>query len=697
MAPQLLRKTAASAAVFLFLALRSLAADIPVSDPVIRPAANWRGPARIASNGSDFLVVWADSPDDFRARRITADGEILDPLGIPIARSASWFAVASDGDGYLVAYESLDETRVVRVERDGTVGTPVSMFPMQRLSLAWNGTSFLLLGDNTTGVNVRALDRGGRPLHPWTTIAPDGMYASAAWNGRQYLVTWWDHPSIQAATFDGTRAGPLLTIGSTLAPPSISSNGDSWLIAWAQWDLTLSGREVHARSVAADGTLGETQVIGNRTLAGSFSALARTGDGYVATWNEAGGTFAALLDDRGAATRPPFRTATAGPATSIAASPSDVWIASREELRFNAFAPPVIEVAAQRLEDPQPRRLAFSAGEQSAPVVDAAGELVAWSEQVGAERKPTLFSARIAGAARSESVVVHPSARQQLAPVLSDGMLFWSERGLDDPATTLFAKPVHSTREPVALGSISSTAPAVVWTGASHFVVWRSNGSLVAARVLPSGDLLDAAPIPLGENGTNPRVAFDGENVLVAWTGATDVECAWHCVTIPTLETRVFSPQGVPVSPRLRLSQGEGGASSVAWNGSEFAVFWIAIGGELKGIRLTRTGAKLGEPRALTRVASAPGAIVAAWTGFDFAVAVPVTDGMRVVRVARDLTSARVTSIDTGGETARPYAIAVRPGGAIAIAYERIFRGEPYGGAQRALLHYEPSRRRAAR
>lgn len=688
--------------LLLLVPLAAVAAEVLVSDVVIRPAANNPAPPKIATNGRELLVVWLASPDDLRARRISAAGELLDPVGFHVARAIGSYTVASDGDGYLIAYTTSTATNLVRVERDGTVGTPTEMFPMASPALAWNGTTFLLAGDNqVTGVNVRTLRRDGTPLEPWRSIAAGGVSPAVSWNGQRYLVAWWRNFRTEAATIDGGTIGPIRLIAqqSGSRPPGLATNGDEWLIAWTVFDSGSVGREIRSRPIAADGTPLETttvEVFGiGLTLASPLVGLTHNGTNYFLTWLEGPAAVrSAFLNPAGRMTHESSALAGVTSLPSAAAAGTTTWIAWKDE---------PIEIEARRLNDREPRPLAFTAGAQSGPsaIRRGAAELVAWSEQVGVDRKPTVFTARVtsAGPLDGEGIVAYPSSRRQFAPVLADGpepLLLWSERTVDGGPASLVAKPFGSTAAPIVLGPISSGIPAVVWTGSSYLVAWHSGG-LVAARVLPSGVVLDAAPIRLAEYGANPAIAFDGENVLLSWSGRTNVECAWGCIEVSTTEARLFSRDGIAIAPQLRFSQSDRTALSVAWTGSEFAAFWVALNGELTAARIARNGTKIGAPRTIGMFSNIAGNVPAVWTGADYALALPVVNGMRILRVSRELEVTRNIALDTDGENARPYSIVVQPGGTVAIAYERLFRDAPFGGAQRALVHYDPPRRRSAR
>jgi len=84
--------------------------------------------SQVASNGTDFFVVWQRTRDIYGAR-VSQSGDVLDPLGIPIATSVNYDetspSVTCCGDYYLVTWEDKrnDSTNIygARVSSAGTV------------------------------------------------------------------------------------------------------------------------------------------------------------------------------------------------------------------------------------------------------------------------------------------------------------------------------------------------------------------------------------------------------------------------------------------------------------------------------------------------------------------------------------------------------------------------------------------------
>ena len=118
---------------------------------------NW---PHVASNGTDYLVTWymgaSDGYANVYARRVSSTGQLLDTADIPIATGLNYDettpAVASNGTVYLVAWsdwrKGYSRVYATRVSNDGVV---------------LDGTGFPLSSDYTQYIQARCLQRDGLP------------------------------------------------------------------------------------------------------------------------------------------------------------------------------------------------------------------------------------------------------------------------------------------------------------------------------------------------------------------------------------------------------------------------------------------------------------------------------------------------------------------------------------------------------
>lgn len=172
--------------------------------------------ASVAFDGTNFLVVWEDerinTQRDLFATRVSQQGEILDPIGIPICTSPSVQSdanVAWGGQNYLVVWQDWRDGNWAiygaRVDAEGNVldpdgfliagGSEWALYP----AVASDGTDFFV---------VWSYDKLGTSYDIYgTRITPDGevldpggilvcatyifeLSPSIAYNGSIFLVTW---------------------------------------------------------------------------------------------------------------------------------------------------------------------------------------------------------------------------------------------------------------------------------------------------------------------------------------------------------------------------------------------------------------------------------------------------------------------------------------------------------------------------
>ena len=170
--------------------------DTPVTDP---GGGSQTAPA-VASNGTDYLAVWADDRGgdvDVYGARVSQSGAVLDSLGIPIgvainAQQAP--AVAFDGTNYLVVWSdgrrgSGSDIYGARVSPAGSVLDPSGLalsasttftLLMSAPALAFDGTNYLVVWDEKIGFSSPTNLQGLR-------VSPRGP----RWGARSSCPTPW--------------------------------------------------------------------------------------------------------------------------------------------------------------------------------------------------------------------------------------------------------------------------------------------------------------------------------------------------------------------------------------------------------------------------------------------------------------------------------------------------------------------------
>ncbi|HYC58116.1 MAG TPA: hypothetical protein VEK79_00975 [Thermoanaerobaculia bacterium] len=165
---------------------------------VYHPAA-----PRVASNGTDWLVTWADGDGNLFGSRVRRDGTVLDATPFLIASNLYWeadIAVSWDGTQYVAVYfrgamlRGLRTTvYATRVTAQGTIATPELTLSTQAAnelpSIASGTDGSLVVWRHEAGLLGALVSRSGTV----TNIALPGavpyrLRPGVAWNGNTYLV-----------------------------------------------------------------------------------------------------------------------------------------------------------------------------------------------------------------------------------------------------------------------------------------------------------------------------------------------------------------------------------------------------------------------------------------------------------------------------------------------------------------------------
>lgn len=226
-------------------------------DPIEISGPVFGGRPRIATNGSDWLVIWEEG-NIVAGRRIRHDGTFIDatPLVVGHSSLAGNTAVAWDGTSYIVTSTSGFVFRTVSVQtfltRVPPAGNPAAEFAINNAGNNLNpaiaaGPNASLVVWTTNNQLHGVLVSPGNAITPVTFPAGFGGVPSVAWNRDAFLVAV-DIPSyagqipeLRWARVDafGNVLESFSTInhGSAAAPPRVVPFGDHFLLLWTQQHL----------------------------------------------------------------------------------------------------------------------------------------------------------------------------------------------------------------------------------------------------------------------------------------------------------------------------------------------------------------------------------------------------------------------------------------------------------------------------
>lgn len=226
----------------------------------------------IAWNGKQYMVVWQSNRKDFDdyniyGSRVSPEGKVLDPQGIPISTAFSnqIFLDLAWGEGeYLVVWQDLRarqrwEIYGARIRSDGTVldpqGIPIAVGERNHRhpQVASDGKDFLVVwmeenpgtSWDVSGVRInpegKVLDRARLRL---AKAQGDQAYPAVAWGHDHYLVVWMDGPPGAPVKIGGARvtaaglavdAHSLTLSRSSGGPgyPAVAWSGRQFVVVWA--------------------------------------------------------------------------------------------------------------------------------------------------------------------------------------------------------------------------------------------------------------------------------------------------------------------------------------------------------------------------------------------------------------------------------------------------------------------------------
>jgi MYXO-CTERM domain-containing protein len=279
----------------------------------------------VASNGATFLVVWGDGAN-LRGVRVSVDGTLLDtPFVISNAGVApdptnqhQQIQVASNGTDYLVVWadpRNDDDIFAARVTAAGIVqdpngfalhsGTGVQDAPR----VASNGTDYLAVWESQMGDHFDIYANrivGGAAADGNGFVVMETGYGelpAVGSLGTDYLVSWTEYRDhVQADLFGQrvTAAGALnggnITIDNALGyqgHSAITTNGAGYLVAWDDTrndtpEDPSPGYDMFAAHVGTDGMVADTNGIAITVHMSHqwHPAVASNGTDYFLAWED---------------------------------------------------------------------------------------------------------------------------------------------------------------------------------------------------------------------------------------------------------------------------------------------------------------------------------------------------------------------------------------------------------------------------
>lgn len=339
-------------------------------------------------------------------------------------------------------------------------------------------------------------------------------------------------PTVSAELFTDTPANG--TTGANSRNQDLASNGSGYLVVWQD---TRDGRndDIFGARVDSAGMVMDTTSIRINAAAGvqQNPTVAYIGTGYVVAWE-----------------------------TVVSAGNSNIVAA------FVSNAGTVTQLGT----------VAATTANETLPSLAARGSsaLLVW--QNGADVRGSIVTASAAGA----SFAVAAGANIEKEPAVSsnptgDYLVAYSETvatGNDDirgVMVTSIGTPGTAFNIDTATGV--QTTPATEFDGTNHVVVWNAKSDIAAARVGPTGTLVDVTPVVINANAFAqqfPDVSCTSATCLITWQDARNAASIRDVYGAVVTSALAITTNDIALAAQTHSQL----SPAVATNGTQFYLTW---------------------------------------------------------------------------------------------------------------------------
>lgn len=553
----------------------------------------------VAWNGTSFLVTWGERDEgsaleDIIGLKLDRDGSELDAARFVIWESTYRSgdpAVASNGDGFLVAWEGdFDRNRIhaARVSADWEVldNSPIALpadAPYPRApDVGSDGNDYLVAW--STGTNdVRNI--AGVRVESSTGDVPDGDtiriseatgeegYPRVGFDGSRYVVVWQNtgqdrdnrHSYLVHVGSDGTvspdggKQVSLQQAGSSPSP-SVAGEDDG---AYAVWlEERFQHRSVYGSKITQDGTIQDPEraFLSPMPSPQRSPVVAASDDAFLVVWQEQRG-----------------------------------YIEGEEPTSDDLYGMRFSHDGTQL--DDAPFEICHGEGSQYTPSVASNGEdfVVTWSERLAYDYY--LSATQVRG---DTGEVVTPCGIQvsntpipeysRLASNGSGYFVVWQdeEPPFGEISPNIYGAPIvpdpcgtleFGERVRISESEGVHKSPEIASNGDGYLIVWEEEvgspnySEVYAARIGADANVLAPGGVPVVErtdSQNSPSVASDGDDYLVLWSDS-------HQVDRSDIHAARFGADGQVVDAEsVRLSDERRGEwePAATFDGQDYVVMW---------------------------------------------------------------------------------------------------------------------------
>lgn len=589
------------------------------------PAVEW--------NGSEYLVAWTDRRTSIKqiyAARVLANGEVLDKSAIRLSSTSADQAfprIASDGTNWEVVWQdnrsSSTDIYGCKVFANGTIGAlsglASSASNEEYPDIAWNGSSYFLVWDNSADVYGCKVSKSGIRTSMSDILLSCSSSATATASGIQrsaricsfgssFIVAWEDYRNSNADVY-GTRvtsSGTVSDIGGICicnasgdqSLPSVSYDGNYIMATWRDQNTYL----VKGIRLTTSGKAADTSPFSVSSIMASKQGACIKGNqnNFLAGWNTLDSinaeAYATLISDSGKITQAGICMS-----TSVEDRPDYCVIDNGSEylIVWSQQVSGIWKILGIRmsksgtlLTDSPINLTSWQSGDQTQPSVAWNGSkyLLVWRgdetySSTDWDIRGCLFGQSLNKISTSAISICTAQYEQKRPYVTSNGSNFlvvWNDsRNAVSPYyySDIYGSIVNAT------GSVTPTSPEIctaagnqclpkaATNGTNYLAVWEDyrSGSypvIRGSRITSTGTVQDTTAITFPATSydqTTPDICYGGGNYFVAWSDNNSIT-----------GTRVSTAGSVMDTTGIIIDSGSTQklCPGTCWDGNKYQVVW---------------------------------------------------------------------------------------------------------------------------
>ncbi|MEO0070807.1 MAG: T9SS type A sorting domain-containing protein [candidate division WOR-3 bacterium] len=595
----------------------------------------------VAFDGTNYFVVWMDDRNmdwvfEIYGARVTQDGGVLDSNGISISTGGGdryYPCVAFDGTNYFVAWsddrdgDGSFDIYGTRVTPQGEVlepdGIPICTNPYQQMlfrSIIFGaGNYFLIWMDgrdeddqypNLYGARVRTdggvLDPNGKPIIQEANLQ---MFPDLGFDGTNYFAVWQDDREMEedyriyGCRIDTNGApidsGGILLTNEYSEYPAIGFDGANYLVSYL---LPYNYGKIYGMRISPEGAVIDTFTI-NPNYSYIPPAVSFGADKYFVSFSIFGlgdlDLYGARVTTEGEVLDPDGILLAYGWQNIEQQNPVAAFDGTNYLVVWEDSRNPDLNIYGTRLTpageilDPNGIRINYSESWQETPAIgyDGSNYFVVWTDYRNEEGD--IFGCRVTKngvVLDSEGIQISFSDYDDYAPSIAfDGtnyLVVWqSYEWLPSEEGKIWGARVAPDGQILGILEITSgdyylSQSAVTFGDENYLVVWRDyrndRQDIYGARVSKEGVLLDPNGIPIDTSSSffykqDPALSSDGDNYFVVY--ALSDTTNWY----PDIYGKRVNQDGVVIDREpipISTAEYEQYIPSIDFNGTNYLVVW---------------------------------------------------------------------------------------------------------------------------